>query len=325
MPSSPKRLAIITGGTRGIGRGISQVLASSGEYEGLLLTYNTNQEAAETFRKKLLADDNCNDKVLKKVEIVGGDLTKDEARDQIFKCVDEEFCEYDLATVVHNAGQYVGITAENAQGIPEGQGKKFGNGSLLKDDTSNDESSSSNSNNDVQNKLNLVLDTTYMEYYQKLYGTAFVDICERSLVRMKIAHQKAVESGNKYRGSIIGISSPGCNTSFKATPGYDMPGSGKCVMEYAIRLYAIEAAKFGINCNVIIPGVTRSDAWDKIAQKRGMNSADEMLPNFMKMVPMNEIIEATDIGDTVHFLSGFGGGRFMTGLSLRVDAGLHLK
>ena len=40
---------------------------------------------------------------------------------------------------------------------------------------------------------------------------------------------------------------------------------------------------------------------------------------------MEEVIEATDIGDTVQFLAGFGVGRFMTGLSLRVDAGLHLK
>jgi len=169
-----------------------------------------------------------------------------------------------------------------------------------------------------------ILDTSYLDYYQKLYGTAFVDICERSIVRMKKAFEKGQEQGEKYRGSIVGISSPGCNTSFKCSPGYDMPGSGKCIMEYSIRLYALATAKYGINCNVIIPGFTRSDAWHKVAEKRG-TTRDAFLEELSKIIPMQEVIEATDIGDTVLFLAGHGGGRFMTGLSLRVDAGLHLK
>jgi len=239
------------------------------------------------------------------VELVGGDLTNEKSRDKIFECADSKFCDHDLTVVVHNAGQYVGITAENEDGIQEGT-KIFGDGSLLREDGS--------------------LDTTYFEYYQKLYSTAFIDICERSLVRMKKAHDRIKEedADKKYRGSIIGISSPGCNTSFKITPGYDMPGSGKCVMEYSIRLYALRAAKYGINCNVIIPGITRSDAWGKIAEKRGA-TCDQFLAKMAGVIPMGEVIEATDIGDTVKFLAGSGGGRFMTGLSLRVDAGLHLK
>jgi NAD(P)-dependent dehydrogenase (short-subunit alcohol dehydrogenase family) len=320
------RLAIITGGTRGIGRGISEVLASSNEYDGLLLTYNTNQEAAESFRQFLLEKKSGNDDEsgsssnssslkLKKVELIAGDLTTIEARNKIFKCVDEEFgTDYDLATVVHNAGQYVGVTSDNAGGIEAGT-KKFGDGSLLKE----------------QDDGTSILDTTYMDYYQKLYGTAFIDICERSMARMKKAYEKNKEadggedSNLKYRGSIIGISSPGCNASFKVTPGYDMPGSGKCLMEFSIRLYALEAAKYGINCNVIIPGFTKSDAWGKIAEKRGMTK-EAFLNHIARSgkIPMQEVIDATDIGDTVKFLAGNGGGRFMTGLSLRVDAGLHL-
>lgn len=312
------RLAIITGGTRGIGRGISEVLASSNEYQGLILTYNTNQEAAEAYRQSLLdeininkksEDGNENETCLKKVEVVGGDLTTIEARNKIFECVDEEFSDFDLATVVHNAGQYVGITSDNIDGIAPGT-KKFGDGSLLKKEEDG----------------STVLDTTFMDYYQKLYGTAFIDICERSVARMKKAYEKAKEKGEKYRGSIVGISSPGCNANFKVTAGYDMPGSGKCIMEYSIRLFALETAKYGINCNVIIPGVTNSDAWGKLAAMRGMTK-EAFFNKFMSMgkVPMNEVIDATDIGDTVKFLAGSGGGRFMTGLSLRVDAGLHLS
>lgn len=301
------KFAIITGGTRGIGKGISQILAADPNYDGLLLTYNTNVEAAKAFASELESQHKI------KVKIAGGDLSTVEARDGIFGVADEFITEgYGLATMVHNAGQYVGLTSDNAMNLPAANaagggmaGMKFGDGSLLKEDGS--------------------LDTSYMEYYQALYGTAFVDLCERSLARMKKAHEECQAKGDKYRGSIIGISSPGCNANFKCTPGYDMPGSGKCIMEYAIRLYALEAAKYGINANVIIPGFTRSDAWGKIAEGRGMERDAFMDRLKDQLVPLGEIVEATDIGETVAFLSGNGGGRFMTGLSLRVDGGLHLK
>ena len=41
---------------------------------------------------------------------------------------------------------------------------------------------------------------------------------------------------------------------------YDMPGSGKCIMEYAMRLFALRAAEKGVNSNVVVPGVTKTDA-----------------------------------------------------------------
>ena len=57
-----------------------------------------------------------------------------------------------------------------------------------------------------------------MHYYQKMYGDAFVDLCERGLARFP-------DDG----GSLVGISSPGCTLQFNPNLGYDMPGSGKCV------------------------------------------------------------------------------------------------
>ena len=44
-------------------------------------------------------------------------------------------------------------------------------------------------------------------------------------------------------GSLIGISSPGCTTIYNPQPGYDMPGSGKTIMEYVMRLMALNAGK----------------------------------------------------------------------------------
>ena len=72
-----------------------------------------------------------------------------------------------------------------------------------------------------------------MHYYQRMYGDAYVDLCERGLARM------SAEAGG---GSLVGISSAGCTTQYNANLGYDMPGSGKCVMEYAMRLFALRCA-----------------------------------------------------------------------------------
>ena len=49
------------------------------------------------------------------------------------------------------------------------------------------------------------------------------------------------------------------------------PGLGKCVMEYTMRLFALRCAGKNINCNVVVPGVTTTDAWGKLAATRGMD------------------------------------------------------
>ena len=118
-----------------------------------------------------------------------------------------------LVTSGTSACQYVGITSTNADGLQGGKPVGFGDGSLL----------------DEEGATNLAT----MHYYQRMYGDAYVDLCERGLARM------SAESGG---GSLVGISSPGCTTQYNANLGYDMPGAGKCVMEYAMRLFALRCA-----------------------------------------------------------------------------------
>ena len=92
-------------------------------------------------------------------------------------------------------------------------------------------------------------------------------------------------------------------------------------MEHTMRLYAVAAAKLNVNCNVIIPGVTRTDAW------KGLDKSGAILERASQRVPMGEgvIIDPRDIGDAVVFLSkSGGGGRFITGQSIPVDGGLTL-
>ena len=196
-----------------------------------------------------------------------------------------------LGAVVHNAGQYVGVTSTNAAGIQAtGPPPGFGDGSLIKEGT---------------------VDFTQMHYYQRMYGDAFVDLCEQGLARFKDG------------GSLVGISSPGCTLQYKANLGYDMPGSGKCVMEYTMRLFAVRAATKNVNVNVVIPGVTVTDAWGKLGAMRGQSKEEIVEGVSSRLAPMGAM-QPRQVGDGVAFLCS-PAGRAVTGVSLPVDNGVHLK
>lgn len=226
------RVAIVTGGSRGIGAGISKALARDGF--DILLTYNSNESAAMATVQTL------KEKYGRNAMAVGGDIALRETHDKIFETLDEHFGDGCLATVVHNAGQYIGITSENSWQL-RAETKCFGDGSLC--------------NNDEP-------DLRHMRYYNRLYGEAFVELLERSIPRMRNG------------GSLIGISSPGCTQQYKPNLGYDMPGSGKCVMEYAMRLYATRTSPNNINCNVIIPGASRRSKRSPRAHAGGRGRVD---------------------------------------------------
>jgi len=278
-----RRVAIVTGGTRGIGRGISDALAHDGF--DLLLTYNTNAEAAEAAAKEIRSAQGCT------VECVGGDISQPATRDAIFARFDESFkADHELAAVVHNAGQYVGVTSDNCESL-DARPRGFGDGSLLGED----------------GKPELAT----MHYYQKMYGDAYVDLCERGLARMTNG------------GSLVGISSPGCTVQYNANGGYDMPGSGKCVMEYAMRLFALRCAGKDVNCNVVVPGITTSDAWGKLAATRGTTKEELVAGISSRLSPMGSM-SPRQLGDAVAFLCS-PQGRIITGVSLPVDGGVHLK
>ncbi|CAN0299188.1 unnamed protein product, partial [Phaeothamnion confervicola] len=183
--------------------------------------YNVDSKAAEAAARELMS----------KYEIrcvtVGGDISLPETRDKYFKVIDEEF-EGRVNVMVHNAGQLLGITSENADEL-KAKRLRFGDGSLLSPGGG-------------------AVDFSTMRYYNRLYGEAFIDLAERSLARMT--------DGD---GHIVGISGQGCNAAVQPLAGYDMPGSGKALMEYSMRLLAIAAGPRGINVNVVVPGIIPTD------------------------------------------------------------------
>ena len=57
------------------------------------------------------------------------------------------------------------------------------------------------------------VDFTLLDHYSNLYSKCLINLAERAVKRMK-----------DDNGSIIFISSPGCNITQSVTKGYDMPG-----------------------------------------------------------------------------------------------------
>ncbi|BDA74656.1 short-chain dehydrogenase/reductase SDR [Rivularia sp. IAM M-261] len=88
------KVAIITGGTRGIGLGIARRLASNGF--NLILGYNSNHKAASEVKTEL-------EKFNVKIVTVTGDIKKLETVDALFQIVEEVF-DGNLTAFVSSAG-----------------------------------------------------------------------------------------------------------------------------------------------------------------------------------------------------------------------------
>jgi NAD(P)-dependent dehydrogenase (short-subunit alcohol dehydrogenase family) len=283
------KMAIITGGTRGIGFGIATSLAES-NYD-LILTYNANKKRAEQSKRILENEYGIF------VKLVGGDISLKSTRDLIFNIYDKNYKNtHELEVIIHNAGQYIGITSDNNIVKKNKKIIKFGDSSIL------------------SNTGEVNMDE--IKYYQALYGDAYIDICERGLVRM-----------SKKGGSLIGVSSSGCSNFYNPVSGYDLPGTGKCIMEYAMRYIALRCAKNNINCNIIIPEPIKTDALNKmkkyILQLKNETTSSEYDNMMSEYYPMG-YSSPKQIGDIVRFLCSQEG-RIINGVSLPIDGGGHLK
>lgn len=147
------------------------------------------------------------------------------------------------------------------------------------------------------------------DYYQKVYPQAF----KRGLLLAQEC------SGLKH---VLAISSPGCNATSPPRVIYENAGQGKAALEFLVRVHASALASTGINVNCIVPGVVRTEAWDRMAEKMGRPIED--LKHFADSTPAQRWAEPTEIGDAAAFLCS-ARGSFVRGVTLPVDGGLHLQ
>ncbi|XP_070555635.1 enoyl-[acyl-carrier-protein] reductase [NADPH] FabL-like [Ptychodera flava] len=261
-----RKTAVVTGGTRGIGLGISKILARDGY--NLILGYNSNVERAQKAQSYLEEEYGA------AVIVVKGDVCREETIAALFDAVEKHF-DGRLHALVHNAGLYVGKST-----TPSSDDARVAADEKLSLNTEQPLGAGSPEN------------FAQLDYYQKVYPKCFSRCVEKSL-------QHFEKSGE---GHIICISSPGCNITQPPRVGYDMPGQAKTVMEFLTRYYAIQLAPKRINVNCVIPGVTRSEAWGKVPLE---NLASKICPMDEVIAP-EEIGEAVSFlcKPTSRFITG---------------------
>jgi 3-oxoacyl-[acyl-carrier protein] reductase len=90
------KYALVTGGSRGIGKAICEVLAKNTEY-GILINYNSNKTAAEATKKLVESYGN-------KAEILAFDVADKSAVDSVLNAWQEKNPEAWIEVLVNNAG-----------------------------------------------------------------------------------------------------------------------------------------------------------------------------------------------------------------------------
>jgi NAD(P)-dependent dehydrogenase (short-subunit alcohol dehydrogenase family) len=102
-----------------------------------------------------------------------------------------------------------------------------------------------------------------------------------------------------------------------------MPGTGKTVIEFLTRYYAKILASRKITVNVIIPGYTKTEAWNAAMGKYG-GIESKIMQQMIENTPMQRWCSPTEIGQVVAFLCS-PKASFITGVALPIDGGLHLR
>ena len=69
----------------------------------------------------------------------------------------------------------------------------------------------------------------------------------------------------------------------------------------SMRIYAARVASRGINVNCIVPGVTKTDAWTRLSQKRGLgDDPTEMMKGVIERgMPLKKVVDPMDVGNLV--------------------------
>lgn len=272
--------AIVTGGTRGIGLGISEQLAQDGY--NLILGFNANEEAAQQAKITLESSYGI------KVYTIKGDVASPSTIDQFFHCLEQNFAGK-LTAFVHNAG----LAIDGTTPVASDEAKEA-----------------------ATVPLQVLANGTFSsflryDYYQNVYPKCFISCVEKALNYM--------EDGNGY---IVAISAVGCNLLQKPVLGYDMPGPAKAAMEYLTRYYAKKLTSRKITVNAVIPGFTKTGAWEFFADKYG-GMESEVMQKTIANTPMQRWLLPTEIGKVVAFLCS-PKAALITGVALPVDGGLHL-
>ncbi len=130
--------------------------------------------------------------------------------------------------------------------------------------------------------------------------------------------QAAAESltASEGHGKLIAVSSHG---SIRAVPHYAAIGASKAALESLVRHMALEYGKQGINFNVVMPGIVRTEAVATMPQvEEILRTAQE------RMLVKPRSLEPDDVAGVVAFLAS-SAGDMIQGQTIVIDGGITIR
>ena len=141
----------------------------------------------------------------------------------------------------------------------------------------------------------------------------FGEVFETNLVwNFTIIRQAALRMREKGRGSAVFVSS---NTSYRAIPNRAAYSASKGAINSLTKALAVDLGKYGIRCNVVLPGTIKTQRWVEMGSKQIVNGT---------LTPIGDISDFEDIANACWFF-GTDMSKNITGTELIVDGGMSCQ
>ncbi len=141
----------------------------------------------------------------------------------------------------------------------------------------------------------------------------FAEVFETNLVwNFTIVRQAAIRMREKGKGSVVFISS---NTAYRVIPNRAAYSASKGGINALARALALDLGKFGIRCNVVLPGTIKTARWVEMGNKQIVNGT---------LTPIGDISDFEDIANACYFF-GTDMSKNVTGTELIVDGGMSCQ
>jgi len=141
----------------------------------------------------------------------------------------------------------------------------------------------------------------------------FLDTVNLNLRSVFMASQAAVKYMAQNGGSIVNISSVGGLVPDISQVAY---GTSKAAINYLTKLIAVQEAKHHIRCNAVLPGMTATEAVEKLL-------SDDFRNLFMRHIPLGRMGMPEEIAEAVCYFAS-DASAYTTGQILTVSGGFGL-
>lgn len=141
----------------------------------------------------------------------------------------------------------------------------------------------------------------------------FRRVFETNLVwNFTIIRQAAIRMREHGKGSVVFVSS---NTAYRAIPNRAAYSASKGGINSFSKALAVDLGKYGIRCNVVLPGTIKTERWVAMGNKQIVNGT---------LTPIGDISDFEDIANACWFF-GTDLSKNVTGTELIVDGGMSCQ